>query len=79
MLMTAACWMLFFATMVAGTVANVVRNVISLDAIRIPPPFSLVDAAIAQKNYPLALTRLLGVAIIRRSRSRCGGWGTSTS
>jgi hypothetical protein len=52
------CWAVFFASFIGGTVANIVRSLISLDAIRNPPPLSLVDAAIKQRDYPVALERV---------------------
>ena len=52
------CWAVFFANFVGGTVANIIRSLVSLDDIRNPPPMSLVDAAITQRDYPTAMERL---------------------
>jgi hypothetical protein len=55
------CWAMFFVTSIGGTLANITRGMLSLDDIRIPPPYSLVDAAISKRDYPTALDRLLEV------------------
>jgi tetratricopeptide (TPR) repeat protein len=54
-------WVLFLLHSLGGIVANTVRSLLSLDDLYVPPPYSLVDAAIAKRDYPTALQRLLEV------------------
>lgn len=62
-ILAALCWSLFFATFVSGTISSFVRGLVSLDAIRNPPPLSLVDAAIKRRDYAEALQKVQEVIV----------------
>jgi len=44
-------WAAFFAFLVVETISGLTRSALGLDQIRVPPAFSLADAAIARRDY----------------------------